>query len=294
MKIGDRVAVVGASGYLGGKLCDVLEKAGYEVVRISRSREGKGWRKWGDGCLEGAVAVFNFAGKPIDCRWNEKIKKELWDSRIEPSEQIAKWIGEMPEDVRPEVVLTASGIGIFGDSGDETLDDDAAAGGCFVASLCVAWEAAAASVEEYGVRSVSMRFGAVMGRDSKPWKKMTLPYKLFLGGKLGDGSAYFAWIHEEDALAAMVHAMEDEGISGGVNFVAESCTHHELAKQMGRALGRPALFCMPAFAAKIVFGEFAEALLASINAKAKTLKDSGYSFEFEKIEEALPNLAGRG
>ena len=136
-----------------------------------------------------------------------------------------------------------------------------------------------------------MRFGAVMGKNSKPWKKMALPYKMFVGGKLGNGRSYFAWIHEEDALAGMMHAMEIEELSGGVNFVARSCTHSELAKQMGKALKRPALFMMPAFAAKLVFGEFADALLDSINAKSEKLEESGFAFEYPEIEIALAELA---
>ena len=290
MEQGTTIAVVGASGYLGGLLCVRLEHAGYKVVKISRSRRDGDWRQWGAGCLDGVDVVFNFAGKSIDCRWSDQVKQELRDSRVDVCRQINDWIAEMPQEKRPQTLLSASGIGIFGNRGEEELSDDASEGEGFIADLCRDWEQAALSAEELGVRVVCMRFGAVLGRESKAWQKIALPYRFFVGGKLGDGAAYFSWIHQWDAVEAMVHAMETNELRGGVNFVSEACTHSYLAKQIGRALSRPAFFAVPEFAIKLMVGEFAEALLASINASSGELWSSGFTFQYPTIDTALDEI----
>lgn len=284
------VAVIGATGYLGSVLAQELELLGYAVIRISRSREGNGWRKYEKGCIDGADAVFNFAGKSIDCRWDEKVKAELVSSRVQPSQQIYQWVEEMSEDERPQVYLCASGIGIFGENGANLLEDHALTGLGFIAELCSEWEKAANELNKLGVRVVSMRFGAVLGEKSAAWQKMSLPYKFFVGGHLGSGKGYFSWIHERDAVLAMVHAMQERSLSGGINFVASAITHGTLAKVIGRKMKRPSCFPVPEFMLKLLVGEFADALLTSIRAIPSALDDSGFQFQYREIENAVEEL----
>jgi len=292
VKRGDKVAVIGASGYLGGCLCESLTASGYDVVKISRSQRGEGWRKWSEGCLDGVKAVFNFAGLSVDRRWTEEVKQKLWDSRVKPSEELANWIGRMPAEERPEVVITASGIGIFGDRGDEELVENSKTGDTFLAKLCVAWEEKAKLVSEHGVRSVSMRFGAVLGKESKALKQMVIPYKMFVGGALGNGKSYFSWIHEKDAVASMVFALENREMEGGVNVVAEVVTQLDFAKSLGKVLSRPSVFFVPKFVLKMFLGEFGEAILGSLRAQPKKLTDNGFEFQYYELEPALRELIG--
>lgn len=289
------IVVIGASGYLGGVVSDYLEKQGHQVVRVSRQREGNGWKKWGEGCIDGADIVINFAGKSVDCRWNEQVKKELLDSRVNSSDQVVKWISTMEEQSRPQLYICASGIGVYGDCGERELSDlkeesrgvQSDNGSAFLATICEEWEASASKVEAYGVRSVSARFGAVLGRDSRAWQKMSLPYRMFVGGKLGNGNAFFSWIHEEDVARAILHCIEDETLSGGVNFCAPAITQARLATEIGTALNRPSLFFVPEFVIKLAVGEFSDALLASINAKSDKLTQSGFKFQFPTLSKAL-------
>lgn len=282
-----RVVIIGASGYLGGLTSTYLKTQGYEVIQVSRSDKGVGWKTWGESCIEGADVIINFAGKPVNSRWTPKVKKQLLLSRVEPSDDIVRWIENSEPSGRPSLYLCASGIGIFGDNGEQSVDDFADHGDDFLAQICKKWEASAAKAEALGVRVVSMRFGAVLGKDSAAWKKMSLPYRWFVGGKLGNGSDYFSWIHEEDAIRGIQHCIESEAISGGVNFSAVSLPHSEVAKAIGHVLKRPSLLFVPKFALRIAVGEFAEALLASINATSKKLDDTGYRWSYPRLKEAL-------
>ena len=281
------IAVIGASGYLGQLLSSRLVDCGYTVIKISRTNKGDGWRTFTDGCLDGVDVVYNFAGKAIDCRWTNTIKNELWNSRIDSSDEIVRMMSLMPKRERPKLYLCASGIGIFGDRGEKILTDVCSKGDGFLADLCKAWEGSALAAEELGVRVVCMRFGAVMGVKSKPWRKMVLPYRLFIGGALAGGETYFSWIHEEDALEAMIYCLEVENLSGGVNFVAKSLTHKETASCIGKVLGRPSVFGVPRFLIKLVLGEFAGGLLASINAEAKKLTENGFEFKYYEAVDAF-------
>jgi len=283
------IVIVGASGYIGSLLSKALRSDGKKVVGVSRTKKGEDWRKYEKGCLDGADVVFNFAGLPVDQRWTTEVKKKLVSSRIEVSDQIVDWISDMPESERPKAYLCASGIGVEGaaSSSDDLLN---AYGAAFLVQLCGAWEASAQRAEKVGVRVVNLRFGAVMGRGSKPWKKMSLPYKMFVGGPVGSKMGWFPWIHEKDAVEGMIHCMENTEIRGGVNFVAKAVTQVGLAKEMGKVLGRPSFFSVPPFMMKLMLGELADALMASIDAKSEKLDDSNYQWHYKTIAEALAEI----
>ncbi len=286
------VVIIGASGYLGSCLSEFLRKQGFKVVGVSRSRKGEGWRAWGEGCLDGADIVVNFAGKSVACRWNAKVKQELVDSRVKVSDQVVKWIGEMPEEERPQVYLCASGIGVINAEGEVNGERTGTYGADFLANLCGLWEASATAVEAYGVRPVCLRFGAVLGKNSEPWKKMSMPYNFFAGGPLGDKKAYFSWIHEQDVVEGILHCIETESVRGGVNFAGEKITQGQVAKAIGQAMGRPSLITTPAFALKWILGEFADGLLASVKVEDSLLDTTGYQWRYKSFADALSQIHG--
>lgn len=286
------VIVVGASGYLGSCCSLFFEKKGFKVIGVSRSKIGEGWRKWGEGCLEGADIIINLAGKSVACRWNAKIKQELVDSRVKVSDQVVKWISDMPESERPSVYLCASGIGIIDANGEVGAERSGSNGADFLANLCGEWEASAMAAEAYGVRTVCLRFGAVLGKNSDAWKKLSMPYKFFVGGALGDKDAYFSWIHEQDAVAGVLHCIELEDARGGVNFVGEQITHGEVARAIGRAMNRPSVMPVPAFGIRLLLGEFADGLLASVKVKNSLLDKTNYDWQYKSFDKALSELTG--
>ena len=285
------IGIVGASGWIGGHLAKVLLAKGYEVVGYSRSQREDDeitWRVWsgeGEIDLSGVEAVVNMAGEPVDQRWSEKRKRAFETSRVSLTRELCKAIS----DSEVKVLLNGSAIGFYGSRGDEVLDESSETGTGYFAELCRNWEGAV-EVDER-VRVAFLRVGMVLGKDGRAWQKMGPIFKLGIGGKLGNGQQWVPWIHLEDVLQGILFCLDNE-VSGPVNFTApEPVRNVTFTKAAGHALKRPTLFPAPAFMLKLVLGDFAEeGLLASARVVPKLLLDSGYSFRYAKIDEAMAEI----
>jgi uncharacterized protein (TIGR01777 family) len=203
-------------------------------------------------------------------------------------------IAALPEGGRPRVLVSASGVGCYGDRGDEHLAESAETGSGFLEDLCRDWEEAARAAEALGVRVVTIRIGIVLGKGGGAYPQLRRVFRLGFGGRLGDGRQWMPWIHVDDLRAAIVHAVVSETLSGPVNGTAPSPERNaDFTRKFAAAMHRPTIFPVPAFALKMVFGEFASSLLYSQRAVPAALVADGFGFRFDALEEALADLSAR-
>lgn len=300
-----KIIITGATGLIGRKLSQKLSEAGHQIVVFSRAassaknilqkeftyidwdyRKNDNWLE----SISSADAIIHLAGINLfSKRWNKKFKEEILSSRKETTKALVDAIKLSKR--KPEVFVSASGVGYYGDCGDKLLDENSPAGNDFLAEVCKVWESEAAEVELAGVRRVSVRTGIVLSREDGALKKMLLPFKLLIGGPLGNGKQWFPWIHIDDIVGIYCHAIENQNLSGAVNAASPNiCTMKEFATTLGKVLHRPSLFPVPELALKIAIGEAGKVVLMSQRVEVKKILDSGYKFKFEKLEEALRNL----
>jgi uncharacterized protein (TIGR01777 family) len=291
-----RVLVAGSSGLIGTALCRALGTAGHEGVRLVRRAPGADdeifWNPEGGvldaSALAGVEAVVHLGGRSIaGGRWTAQVKRDLRHSRVETTELLAGVLAGL--DAPPRVFICASAIGIYGNRGDEELREDSGAGTGFLAELGQAWEGASAAAVDAGIRVVHARFGIALSREGGALAKMLPPFRLGVGGRLGNGKQYFSWVALEDAVAALLFAIDNDDLHGPVNVTAPTpVTNAELTRALGRALRRPTIFPLPAFMAKILLGELAEeGLLASQRVVPQRLLDAGFEFSYPAIDGAL-------
>jgi uncharacterized protein (TIGR01777 family) len=297
-----RVAVVGATGLIGTRLVAALRDRGDEVVPLSRGGDevaGVPGTRWdpAEGPLAPAVleevgAVVNLAGAPIQGgRWTASRKRLLWDSRVATTQRLV----ESLRGRDGSVLVSASAVGYYGPSGDEMLAEDAPAGTDFLADLAAAWEAAALAAARDGVRVAISRTGLVLAREGGLLPVIARPVRLFVGGPLGDGRQWQPWIHADDQIGMLLTAIDDDRVQGPFNATApEPVRQRELAKALGRVLGRPAVVPTPAFAIRIVMGEMAEIALCGQRAVPSAMRALGYEFAYEDLETALSAELGGG
>lgn len=287
-----KVGVIGASGLVGKAICELLQERGHQWIGFSRSPEGREgvWRGLEEG-FEGVDAVVNMAGDSVDKRWTDENKKKFHQSRVGVTNDLVAKLGAMSADERPKILVNASAVGFYGDQGDAVLNEGCPLGGGYLASLCEEWEAAAVKAEHLGVRVVRGRIGVVLGSGADSWKRMRLIFSLGGGGPLGGGQQFWPIVHVDDVAGGVVHALENDSVNGALNLVGEEPVRNvEFTKALGRALRRPAILPAPAFALKLVFGGFAEALLASYRVVPDELKRTGYEFRHPKLEKLLESL----
>ncbi len=298
-----RVIISGSSGLIGSALVAAFSSAGHEVARLVRDQGTASgtvmWDPMGERMdstpLEGFDAVVHLSGENLaEGRWTEAKKKRFWDSRVRSTSLLARTLASLQR--RPRVMVCASGIGFYGDRGDEVLTEDSPAGTGFVADLCRAWEDAAAPATAAGIRVVHMRLGIVLAHCGGALAKMLTPFRLGLGGVIGNGRQYVGWIALEDVIGAVTHLIEKSQLAGAVNFVApQEITNRQLTKTLGQVLHRPTVLAIPALAARLAFGEMAkELLLASERVMPRRLLDDGFIFQYPQLQGTLEHAISGG
>jgi uncharacterized protein len=276
-----RVAVTGARGFVGSALTELLQNQGHQTAALPR--------RPGPEDLEGADAVVHLAGEPVAQRWSEEVKRRIRDSRVLGTRHLVETIKSL--EIKPKVVLCASATGYYGHRGDEVLTEESGAGEGFLAETCREWENEAKALETLGVRVVLVRIGIVLGRGGGALAKMLPPFRLGVGGRLSHGKQWMSWIHREDLTRLMVWALEREDLRGAVNGTAPGAvTNAQFTSVLGRVLHRPAVFPVPEFALKLVFGEMARVLLESQRVKPEVAETKGFVFNFRDLEPALQDL----
>jgi uncharacterized protein len=294
-----RFLVTGVSGPIGAALLPSLESRASRIVRLVRgpakSADQISWDPFAPLTLDavsGFDAVIHLAGESVVGRWTDAKKKAIRDSRIQGTRNLASALAKTK--ARPGVFICASAIGFYGDRGDELLMEESAAGRGFLADLARDWEAASRIAAESGIRTVNLRIGVVLSPKGGALAKMLTPFQLGLGGRVGPGTQWWSWIHVDDIVGAIHHVLDTESLSGPVNLAAPNPVRNiEFTKLLASALGRPALFPVPAFAARLAFGEMAqELLLSSQRVTPSKLEASGYSFRFPELRAALEDLVG--
>ena len=290
-----KILVAGSSGLIGTALCSRLEREGHEVVRLVRREPAQGELRWDPEAgeleqevLEGIDGVVHLGGRSIATgRWTASVKAQLRQSRVQTTQLLATRLAGLVAP--PRVLICASAVGIYGHRRDEELDEESDTGEGFLAELGRAWEGASALAAEAGIRVIQARLGIVLSRRGGALAKMLLPFRLGMGGKIGNGRQYVSWISLEDAVAALIYAVENDALRGPVNLTApQPVTNAELTRTLGRVLRRPTLLPLPAFAAKLVLGELAEeGLLASQRVRPTRLLEAGFEFAHPELEGAL-------
>jgi uncharacterized protein (TIGR01777 family) len=294
------VAVTGASGLIGSALIRRLDADGHRVTRLVRRAAGPGEISWDPenarlepGQLEGMDAIIHLAGENIGVRWTPARKRQIRNSRIQGTRFLSEAIARAHR--RPGVLVSASAIGIYGDRGDEALTENSPPGDPalhFLAQVGREWEAAAEPARAAGVRVIHPRFGLVLSPKGGALKKMLLPFRLGLGGRLGSGIQWMSWISIDDVVGAILHVLLTESFSGPVNLVApEPVRNRDFTAILGRVLSRPTPFPVPAAALRLILGEMADStVLASARVQPKRLLAAGYRFEHPDLDTALRHV----
>ena len=297
-----RIAVTGSRGLVGSALVPFLTTGGHLVLRLVRGAAADPDAvRWDPASgvqdltrLDGVDAIVHLAGENIAARrWTDAHKAAVRQSRVEGTRRLCEGLAALPHP--PKVLVAASATGFYGDRGAEVLTEESPAGTGFLAEVCWEWEAATQAAEQAGIRVVHLRFGMILSPRGGALGKMLLPFKLGAGGPAGSGRQYVSWVAIDDAIGAVLHALATDDLRGPLNVVAPApIANAEFARTLGRVLRRPAVIPLPAFAARLAFGEMADALLlASARVLPARLQASGYRFRFPDLETALRHLLGR-
>jgi uncharacterized protein (TIGR01777 family) len=294
-----KVLISGASGMIGSSLVRVLDSQSIQTVKLIRpqgllSLSSARWDPFAAKPvsdltkLDDLDAAVHLSGASVAARrWSAAYQREIVTSRVESTRALAKLLASLKR--KPKVFVCASAVGFYGDRGDELLSEDSPAGRGFLVETCQAWEAATGEAEEAGIRVAHARFGVVLTPQGGALAKLLPIFRLGLGGRLGSGRQWMSWITLEDAVRAILRAVEDESLRGAVNVVApKPATNAEFTRALARALHRPAMVAVPGFVLRIAVGKMAdEGLLASTRATPKRLLDSGFEFRDPELETAL-------
>jgi uncharacterized protein (TIGR01777 family) len=296
-----KVLVTGSSGLIGSALIESLTANGHEAIRLLRTAFAEGLPFWDPengvidlGDVTGVDAVVHLAGYSIaNGRWNERTKARILDSRVRGTKLLAEFFAESAH--KPHVIVSASGVGAYGECGEDVVDERSEFGKGFLADVARQWEESTAPAVKAGIRVVNIRLGIVLSASGGALKKMLLPFKMGLGGVIGSGKQYMSWVSIDDVAKMIQYVMANDSMRGPVNLVSPTpVSNYEFTKTLGRALHRPTVFRMPAFVACLAFGEMAkELLLSSTRAMPKKLMDTGYQFRHSELEEAFKYLLGK-
>ena len=290
-----RIAVTGSSGLIGSALVPHLRAAGHEVQRVvRRASSAPDEITWDPAkgtidlaTLNGVDGVVHLAGAGVgDHRWSDDYKREILNSRVDSTNTIVRAMQQVEH--HPRVLVSASAIGWYGDTGDRIVDETAPAGTGFLADVVRAWEGASQVAVESGIRVVNPRTGLVVAKSGGAWARMFPLFKFGLGGKLGNGKQYWSWISLRDEVCALQFLLEQEHLSGPVNLTGPTpVTNAEVTSVMGHVLGRPTLLPAPAFALKAALGEFSTEVLGSTRVVPAVLEQAQFRFQDSTIESAI-------
>lgn len=310
-----KVFVTGATGFVGRKLCSSLVGQGHSVVAVTRSAargaevlpncdlvEGDptfsgDWQQ----SLAGSDVVFNLAGEPIaDGRWDSRRRQVIRDSRVDITRFVVEGMASLPPEERPSVLVSASGVDVYpfaadlsalGLDDDETFGEDSPPGDHFLARVCRDWESEADEARKLGTRVAVMRFGIVLGKNGGALARMLPPFKAGVGGKVGSGRQWFSWIHIDDAVAALLFAMDTVAASGPFNLVAPGVeSNQSFSTQLASSLNRPCFAKVPAFALRLGLGGFSDYLLNGRCVVPEKLEALGFEFRFSRLSDALNEI----
>ena len=291
-----KVLITGATGLIGGRLqarFDAPILTSRNPERAEANQPGAEFIRWPISRSTPPPAtpidtVFHLAGEPVaGSRWTEDRMHRIRESRVAGTRDLVDWLSTL--DSPPKTLVCASAIGFYGDRGDEALTEGSEPGDSFLAEVCDAWEAEARRAEALGTRVVCVRIGIVLSAEGGALKEMMTPFKLGVGGPLGDGQQWMSWIHIDDVVGLLEHLASSD-VSGAVNAVApEPARNEAFSKAFASALGRPSFFRAPAFALRLALGKMSDIVLASQRVFPARALDSGYTFRFPELGAALKN-----
>ena len=299
----NKIIILGGTGFIGKRLANHLKQNGYEIIILSRNpgqstkllpefqhikwdlENHSYWRDF----INGAYGIINLAGASIGGhRWTRKYKEQILSSRLTSTNALVKEI--LKSDNPPRVLINASGVDYYGNTGNVEVDESTPAGNGFLASVCRQWEEAAFKASSI-TRVVVARQGLILASEALAMKRMLLPFKLFIGGPLGDGKQWFPWIHINDVVEMYRWILENDDIKGPVNFVSpEQLTMNQFSKELGKILHRPSIFKVPEFMLRIAVGESTDMIVNSKKVKPKIALENGFKFKIRELQKALEDI----
>lgn len=295
------ILITGGTGFIGSYLSDQLLKKGHYLTVITRSPEQHSEEQaknlqyvgWDDDLVEVVNKcdyIINLAGESLfGQRWTDEVKKSIYDSRILTTRKLVNLMDKAEN--KPELFISASAVGIYGDRGDTILDETSSAGDDFLADVCRDWEKEAVKASAFGVRVAIPRIGIVLEENGGVLEKMLLPFKLFVGGPIGSGNQYVPWVHMTDLCNAILFPIENGELAGPFNACSpEPQTMGVLADTLGKVMNRPSFFKVPESLLKFALGEAAQPVIGSLRVQPKVLQVNDFIFEFEDLEEALADI----
>ena len=299
-----KIAIAGATGFIGKHLVAKLETLGHEYTIITRYRDRAAnvfplaadiieWSPPGKGLepsqLSGNDALVNLTGTTVAQRWTAKVKQDIRDSRVNTTRLLANALINC--DKPPAVFVNASAIGFYGSNASSDLDETSPPGSDLLSEICQAWETESQRAAFAGIRTINARIGIVLGVEGGALKSMLPPFKFGLGGPIGSGKQWMSWIHVEDVIGLIIESLANVQLSGPLNLTApEPVTNRDFSKTLAQVLGRPAILPTPVFALKLLFGEFAQILGSGQRVLPAEALSNGYQFRFPKLKTALKDL----
>jgi hypothetical protein len=292
------ILLTGSTGLIGTALTRHLQTLGHNIYPLYRNPSTEKSHYWNPEedqiHLDDEIkldAVIHLAGENIaDSRWSQKKKDSILNSRVHGTRLLAETISQLEH--RPELLISGSAIGFYGDTGDNIVDEDSPRGTGFLSDIATQWEAATQAAEDAGIRTIHIRTGIVLSPQGGVLQKMLFPFSMGLGGVVGNGQQYMSWISIDDVLGIITTMLENDQMQGAYNLVAPNpVTNYTFTKSLGKVLRRPTVSPLPAFVARMMFGEMADALLLSSSRVATSrLKSAGYTFTDSDLTETLSRL----